>query len=295
MTDFEEAAKRQNFIKAQIPRLHGIYLAFFEAVKQAAVTKNTRWEDAFFAEANATSKSLYDAAVLAGSLKNGQISQPERLLYLYMLDTAGEKGHRKAAMSMVLYLMDMGAWETAKAIYPRAVQRVRLIPRNDKVADLPVIMGIIHAREGRDNEALTQFQTARRLASAAPDVEFQTEAICAVELGKLLVKQGDRAAALKVFEDALKFDTREICYETAMLLTRKEDDRRRHALLLKAAVTGHVDAIKAMAALEFTAYEDSLAGGGQEEAAQGHMLEALEWQNLVKAWEVDPKDAGRHF
>ena len=117
-------------------------------------------------------------------------------------------------------------------------------PRNDKLADLPVIMGIIHVREGRDADALAQFQTARRLASTAPDVEFQTEAICALELGRLLVKKGDRAAALEIFERALHFDSREICYETAMLLDKKEDERRRRALLHRAAVTGHVDAIR---------------------------------------------------
>jgi tetratricopeptide (TPR) repeat protein len=221
------------------------------------------------------------------------MTNPERLLYMHMLDTAGEKGHVRAAIMLSQHLIEMGDWESARAIYPRAAGRVRSMARREKMPDLEGVVAIINAREGRDAEALEGLQSARRIAAELPDAKFTTEATCALELGKLLAKKGDREAALAVLEDALKYDTREVFYEAA-LCVGESDEARYRQLMTKAAVSGYMGAMKAMVVLEMGAYDKAM-GTGEEEAGKRYLMEALEWENLIKGWQAKPEDAKRYF
>jgi tetratricopeptide (TPR) repeat protein len=292
---FEEAAERRkkSFEKYDIAQLHRLYQSFHEAIKQANVTENVNWEDDFFAETKANPSHLHAASILAFDVKRGRMTNPERLLYMHMLDTAAEKGHVRAAIMLSQHLIEMGDWESARAIYPRAAGRIRSMARREKLPDLEGVVAIINAREGRDAEALEGLQSARRIAAESPDAKFTTEATCALELGKLLAKKGDREAALAVLEDALKYDTREVFYEAA-LLVGEGDEARYRRLMTKAAVSGYMGAIKAMVVLEMGAYDKAMAAG-DEEAGKRYLMEALEWENLIKGWQAKPEDAKRYF
>lgn len=295
---FEEDMKRAKpgLITKPIPELHRIHVEYHKAALQATVSMAEDWEKTFFAETKITPTDLWELCRLQLSVGIPRLHNSKRLLLLLMIDTVAEHfpGESRYAIEVAVPMFLMGEWEIVSKLFPRVTPRIRQLARDSHAPDVFAVLGFINVREGRPAQALDNMQTAYRLAEVDGAPKFRTEPMCAAELARLLVKKGDTAAARTLLEGAIKFDTPDICYEAAKLIGDGEGNEERYRTLMgKAAMMGNVGAIKAMSALEHKAYERELAEGDEE--GGGHMMEALEWQTLAKAWEVRGVDGLRYY
>lgn len=247
-------------------------------------------------------RELQDVCFIASAAVPIGAPQEKYLSYV-LLDTSGALGCNSSTITLSAQMIRPPGYQHMTGMFPRADQRIRELAQREASPDAVGMMGLICEDRGDEQQAAVLFRRSMQLGAQkreenekdgiAEEREWTLEVPCVIALSGILQKEGNKPEALALLQGVLKHDTSSICFATASAMGFKGPYARQ--LLVKAAASGSVQALRVAADMEMQAHNEAKAKGDAE-AAEEHLIDALEWARIADAWKMDNKEeALRHF
>lgn len=228
--------------------------------------------------------------------------------------SASELGYEPSTVSLARIVMGMPPRAAEHTIFRDALKRLEDIVQKGTNPDALTVRGLMYAKDGNTKKALTAFQQAtaawdrenpgheqyqqvHTTNNGEEEAEFRLpqprrpkwewEARCMLGQGAILLQEDKVDEAKKLFEvAALELDHPE-AFEMLAKLEGEVDTPRRRTYLLKAAVSGQVEACRLLGDLEKTA---STRPDISKSQRRDHELLSQEWHRLAEGETITDQD-----
>jgi TPR repeat protein len=186
--------------------------------------------------------------------------------------SASNLGQKTATFALIKSALNTSSLQD----YQNPLYRLGLLAKNEDPQAM-AILGKVLLTQSKENEALEWFCKATSLPTGNLDFEDAGEAL--VNMGRILLKQGDRGGAKAAFSKAaLELDDPSAYFYLSQLLPQNSSSQEEY--LLKSATSGITEACHNLGALELSKAEKQRDSTKTSEQKLDYKM-AIEWFTIA--------------